>query len=218
MRRGAARARELGFDGVEIMGSEGYLLSQFMAPATNLREDDWGGDLERRMRFPLAVAAAVRDAVGPEGAVVYRISGADLVPGGASVEDVVALASRLASGPADALNVGIGWHESRVPTVQSGVPHGAWAPWAAAVRAAVDVPVIASNRVNTAALADALVGDGFADFVSMARPFLADPLFVQQEPRASARRVNVVHRLQPVHRPVDLRPARVVRREPACRL
>ena len=186
---GAARARELGFDGVEIMGSEGYLLSQFMAPVTNLREDDWGGDLERRMRFPLAVAAAVRAAVGAEAAVVYRLSGADLVPGGASVEEVVALASRLASGPADALNVGIGWHESRVPTVQSGVPHGAWAPWAAAVREAVAVPVIASNRVNTAALADALIGEGVADFVSMARPFLADPLFVRRS-REQGRRVN----------------------------
>jgi 2,4-dienoyl-CoA reductase (NADPH2) len=188
--RGAARACELGFDGIEIMGSEGYLLSQFVAPATNLREDDWGGDRERRMRFPLAVAAAVRESAWPECAVVYRISGADLVPGGASVEEVCALASRLASGPADALNVGIGWHESRVPTVQSGVPHGAWAPWAAAVREAVSVPVIASNRVNTAALADALVGDGCADFVSMARPFLADPLFVRRS-RERGRRVNV---------------------------
>jgi 2,4-dienoyl-CoA reductase (NADPH2) len=190
--RGAARARELGFDGVEIMGSEGYLLSQFMASATNLREDDWGGDLTSRMRFPLAVAAAVREAVGPEGAVVYRISGADLVPGGASVEDVVALASRLASGPADAVNVGIGWHESRVPTVQSAVPHAAWAAWAGAVREAVDAPVIASNRVTTAALADALIEFGFADFVSMARPFLADPLFVQKSRDRSLtrRRVN----------------------------
>jgi 2,4-dienoyl-CoA reductase (NADPH2) len=178
--RGAARARELGFDGVEIMGSEGYLLSQFMAPATNLRDDDWGGDPERRMRFPLAVAEAVRAAIGPHSALIYRISGADLVPGGCSSAEVVALASRLASGPADALNVGIGWHESRVPTVQSGVPHGAWAPWARAVREAVGVPVIASNRVNTAALADALVADGFADFVSLARPFLADPLFVRK--------------------------------------
>lgn len=186
---GAARARELGFDGVEIMGSEGYLLSQFMAPVTNLREDDWGGDLEGRMRFPLAVAAAVREASGPEAAVIYRISGADLVPGGASVEEVVALASRLASGPADALNVGIGWHEARVPTVQSAVPHGAWAPWAAAVREAVQVPVIASNRVNTVELADELVRDGYADFVSMARPFLADPLFVAKS-RERRRRVN----------------------------
>jgi 2,4-dienoyl-CoA reductase (NADPH2) len=185
---GAARAIELGFDGVEIMGSEGYLLSQFMAPVTNLREDEWGGDLEGRMRFPLAVAGAVREATGPAGAVIYRLSGTDLVPGGASVEDVVALASRLASGPADALNVGIGWHEARVPTVQSAVPHGAWAPWAAAVRAAVGVPVIASNRVNTAALADTLIADGMCDFVSLARPFLADPLFVQRS--RGARRLN----------------------------
>jgi 2,4-dienoyl-CoA reductase (NADPH2) len=189
--RGAARARELGFDGVEIMGSEGYLLSQFMAPATNQRSDDWGGDLERRMRFPLAVAAAVSTATGPDGAVVYRISGADLVPGGASVEEVVTLASRLASGPVDALNVGIGWHESRVPTVQSAVPHGAWAPWARAVSEVVDVPVIASNRVNTAALADSLLAEGSADFVSMARPFLADPLFVRRSRDQPGRRVNV---------------------------
>lgn len=185
---GAARASELGFDGVEIMGSEGYLLSQFMAPLTNLREDDWGGDLERRMRFPLAVATAVREAVPASGTVLYRLSGADLVPGGATVEEVVALASRLASGPADALNVGIGWHEARVPTVQSAVPHGAWAPWAAAVREVVKVPVIASNRVNTAALADTLVGDGLCDFVSMARPFLADPSFVARS--RGGRRVN----------------------------
>ncbi len=187
--RGAARARELGFDGVEIMGSEGYLLSQFMAPATNLREDRWGGELEGRMRFPLAVAAAVRSALGTGGALVYRLSGADLVPGGASIEDVRELGSRLASGPADALNVGIGWHESRVPTVQAVVPPGAWAPWARAVREAVSVPVIASNRVNTAALADTLVGAGMCDFVSLARPFLADPLFVERSRRRQ--RVNV---------------------------
>ena len=141
------------------------------------------------------------------------------MPGGASVEDVVALASRLASGPADALNVGIGWHESRVPTVQSAVPHGAWAPWARAVREAVEVPVIASNRVNTAALADAAGGaTAMRDFVSMARPFLADPLFVAQQPGAAGAAGERLHRLQPVHRPVDLRPAGVVRGQPAGRL
>jgi 2,4-dienoyl-CoA reductase (NADPH2) len=189
---GAIRARELGFDGVEIMGSEGYLLSQFMAPATNVREDDWGGDAPRRMRFPMMVAQAVRDACGPELAVVYRLSGADLVPGGAEPDDVIALARRLASGPADALNVGIGWHESRVPTVQSGVPKAAWAPWARAVRDSVDrAPVILSNRVNTAALADSLIEEGFTDFVSMARPFLADPLFVRKNRDERSRRVNL---------------------------
>jgi 2,4-dienoyl-CoA reductase (NADPH2) len=175
--RGASRAIELGFDGVEIMGSEGYLLNQFLAPATNRRDDEWGGDSERRMRFPLAVTSAVREACGPAGAVVYRISGADLVDGGAPAEDVLRLAREL---DADALNVGIGWHEARVPTVQALVPHGAWRPWARAIREAVQVPVVASNRINTIELADAVVASGDADFVSLARPFLADPQIVER--------------------------------------
>jgi 2,4-dienoyl-CoA reductase (NADPH2) len=177
---GAAHARELGFDGVEIMGSEGYLLNQFMAPATNQRDDHWGGDSERRTRFPLAVARAIREAGGPGQAVVYRISGADLVDGGATDEEVRGLARLLASGPVDALNVGVGWHEARVPTVQAVVPHGAWTPWARMLREAVSVPVIASNRLNTVAMADAVLARGEADFVSMARPFLADPLLISK--------------------------------------
>ena len=191
--RGAARARELGFDGVEIMGSEGYLLNQFAAPQTNLRDDDWGGDPERRMAFPLAVAEAVREAAGPAAAVVYRISGADLVPGGASDDEVRELAARLADGAVDAINVGIGWHEARVPTVQLLVPHGAWTPWVRAIREVVkcperglDVPVIASNRINSLALADEVLKAGDADFVSLARPFLADPEIVA---KARGRRV-----------------------------
>ncbi len=180
--RAAERARELGFDGIEIMGSEGYLLNQFAAPQTNLRDDDWGGDPDRRMAFPLAVAEAVREAAGPAAAVVYRISGADLVPGGATPEEVAQLAARLAdAGSVDAINVGIGWHEARVPTVQMLVPHGAWAPWARAIRdvvscpeRGVEVPVIASNRINSLALADEVLEAGDADFVSLARPFLAD--------------------------------------------
>ena len=186
--RGAARARELGFDGVEIMGSEGYLLSQFMAPSTNLRDDDWGGDGERRMRFPLAVAAAVREASGAGQAVVYRLSGADLVPDGAGADEVLALARRLS---VDALNVGIGWHEARVPTVQATVPLGAFTPWARAIREAVEVPVIASNRINTVSLADAVIAAGDADFVSLARPFLADPEIVAKSRPAGSRPVNV---------------------------
>ncbi|MBV9194144.1 MAG: FAD-dependent oxidoreductase [Solirubrobacterales bacterium] len=189
--RGAARARELGFDGVELMGSEGYLLNQFMAPATNQREDDWGGDPKRRRRFPLAVAAAVREAWGAGGAVVYRISGADLVPGGAAENEVLELARRLSrDGAVDGLNVGIGWHEARIPTVQALVPHGAWRPWARAIREAVDVPVIASNRINTLAQADQALAAGDADFVSLARPFLADPAIVAKT-REGARAVNV---------------------------
>jgi 2,4-dienoyl-CoA reductase (NADPH2) len=177
--RGARRAGELGFDGVEIMGSEGYLIDQFLAPATNLRDDEWGGDLEGRMRFALAVASAVRDAAGPGGAVVFRMSGASFVEGGLSTDEVVEVARALAAdGAVDAINVGMGWHESRVPTVQALVPHGVWRPWARAVRQAVDVPVIASNRINTVALAEEALAAGDADFVSMARPFLADPEIV----------------------------------------
>jgi 2,4-dienoyl-CoA reductase (NADPH2) len=190
--RGAQRARELGFDGVEIMGSEGYLVDQFLAPATNLRDDEWGGDLERRMRFPLSLADAVRAAGGPGQAVVFRMSGASFVEGGGTQADVVELARALAAGGAvDALNVGIGWHEARVPTVQALVPHGAWRPWARAVREAVDVPVMASNRVNTVELADDVLAAGDADFVSMARPFLADPEIVRKSRDPAAGRVNV---------------------------
>jgi 2,4-dienoyl-CoA reductase (NADPH2) len=188
--RGAARARQLGFDGVEIMGSEGYLLNQFTAPVTNVRDDEWGGDGPRRMRFPLEVAAAVRAAAGPGQAVVYRISGADLVDGGTPHDELLELAAALGDGGAiDAINVGVGWHEARIPTVQLLVPHGAWRPWARAIRAAVSVPVIASNRINTLELADELLAAGDADFVSLARPFLADPQIVE---RARANRpINI---------------------------
>jgi 2,4-dienoyl-CoA reductase (NADPH2) len=176
---GARRAAELGYDGVELMGSEGYLLNQFMAPATNRRDDAWGGDAQRRRAFPLAVARAVRDAFGPDGAVVYRLSGADLVDGGASHEEVLTLATALADdGLMDALNVGIGWHEARVPTVQLLVPHGAWLPWTRAVREVVSIPVIASNRINTLDQADAALAAGDADLISLARPFLADPALI----------------------------------------
>ena len=191
--RGARRAREFGFDGVEIMGSEGYLVDQFLAPATNLRDDEWGGDAGRRMRFALSVAAAVRAAGGPGQAVVFRMSGASLVEGGPVHEDVLGLARRLVAGGAvDALNVGIGWHESRTPTVQALVPHGAWRPWARAVTDAVAVPVIASNRINTVALAEEVLATGDADFVSLARPFLADPEIVRKARDPARRRaVNV---------------------------
>jgi 2,4-dienoyl-CoA reductase (NADPH2) len=189
---GAARARELGFDGVEIMGSEGYLLNQFTAPLTNLRDDEWGGDALRRMRFCLEVSAAVRAAAGPGQAVVYRISGADLVDGGTPHDELLELAAALADGGAiDAINVGIGWHEARVPTVQLLVPHGAWRPWARAIRDAVSVPVIASNRINTLALADELLAAGDADFASLARPFLADPEIVTKGRERPPRTVNV---------------------------
>ena len=165
----------------------------------------------------------MRAAAGPGQAVVYRISGADLVDGGTPHDELLELAAALADGGAiDAINVGIGWHEARIPTVQLLVPHGAWRPWARAIRDAVGVPVIASNRINTLALADELLAAGDADFVSLARPFLADPQIVDQgppTPGTPAARRQRVHRLRPgLHRPLDLRPARLVRGQPAGRL
>lgn len=174
---GAAAARELGFDAVEVMGSEGYLIDQFLSPVTNLRDDEWGGDAERRRRFGVEAVRQVRLAVGRDFPVIIRFSGADLMAGGVPQADVLAFARALAAAGADALNVGVGWHESRVPTVQAIVPPGVWAPVAAAVKAAVgeSVPVIASNRVNRLAVAESILAAGQADFVSLARPFLADP-------------------------------------------
>ena len=188
--RGAATARRLGFDAVELMGSEGYLLNQFASPLTNRRDDAWGGDAERRRAFPLAVLAAVRDAAGADFPVIYRMSGADLMDGGPDEAETLALAAALADAGAAALNVGIGWHESRVPTVQAVVPPGTWIPYAARVRAAVGTtPVIASNRINRLDQAEAVLADGAADLVSLARPFLADPEFVVRS--AAGRPVNV---------------------------
>ncbi|GAA2609305.1 FAD-dependent oxidoreductase [Streptomyces axinellae] len=178
--RAAATARALGYDAVEVMASEGYLLNQFLSPVTNVRTDAWGGDPERRRRFPLEVLRAVREAAGDDFPVLFRMSGADLMPGGPGQEETDAFAVALAEGGAAALDVGVGWHESRVPTVQSAVPPGTWACYAEAVKKALcaaghpDVPVIASNRVNRLEQAESLLRGGI-DFVSMARPFLADP-------------------------------------------
>ncbi|MGH7877231.1 MAG: FAD-dependent oxidoreductase, partial [Candidatus Dormibacteraceae bacterium] len=189
---GAARAREMGFDAVEVMGSEGYLINQFLSPLTNLREDAWGGDVERRMRFGLEVLRAVRARVGGDYPVLYRVSGADLVPGSSSCEESLAFAVRLGQEGVDAIEVGIGWHESRVPTVQGIVPEGAWAPIAADVRAAVRAPVavIASNRITRLETAEAVMRETGVDFVSMARPLLADPDLIAKMQRGQGHLVN----------------------------
>jgi len=192
----AARlARALGFDAVEIMGSEGYLVNQFASAATNLRDDAWGGDALRRQAFPLAVLAAVRAGTGLDFPVVFRMSGDDLVAGSSPPEEYRRLASALASAGADALNIGIGWHESRVPTVQALVPHGSWLPVAARIRAALagaarQVPVIGSNRINSLAQAETALALGNVDFVSMARPFLADPRIVAKSAAGRPELVN----------------------------
>lgn len=179
----ASRAVELGFDAVEIMASEGYLINQFCSPLTNQRDDDWGGDDVARRRFALAVLRAVRAAVPAGFPVLVRVSGDDLMPGGTTREQAVALAVDLAAAGADALNVGVGWHESRVPTVQAHVPAVAWLAVAegiaGALRAAgLDTPVVASNRISTLAQAEAVLARGVVDAVALARPFLADARFV----------------------------------------
>jgi 2,4-dienoyl-CoA reductase (NADPH2) len=189
----AAQAVELGFDAVEVMGSEGYLLNQFASPVTNLRDDAWGGDAARRRAFPVAVAAAVRTAVDVP--VLVRMSGADLVPGSSSQEEIDALAVAFAEAGADAIDVGIGWHESRVPTVQSLVPHGTWVDAAGRVKSALTasgsaVPVIASNRINSVEQAERVLASGVADLVSMARPFLADPRILAKSFAGSPELVN----------------------------
>ena len=178
--RAAARAVELGFGAVEVMGSEGYLVDQFLSPLTNRREDEWGGDIERRMRFGVAVAEAVRAAVGPEFPFVFRLTCAELMPGGRELPEVMAFAEALAAAGVDAINVGVGWHESPVPTVQGPVPPGVWVPWASEIKRAVGagVPVIAGNRVNRLEDAAALLREEEIDLVSMSRPFLADPEIV----------------------------------------
>jgi 2,4-dienoyl-CoA reductase (NADPH2) len=186
----AANAREAGFDGVEIMGSEGYLINEFTVTRTNKREDDWGGSAEKRHRFPVEIVAAVRERCGPDFLLIYRISAADLVEGGAPADEIAALARKIEAAGADILNTGIGWHEARVPTIAYPVPRGAWRKAAANVKAAVSIPVVASNRINTPELAEDILASGDADMVSMARPFLADPHFVKKARQGRAKEIN----------------------------
>jgi 2,4-dienoyl-CoA reductase (NADPH2) len=174
----AARAREAGYDGVEVMGSEGYFLNQFLVTRTNRRTDRWGGAYENRMRLPVEVVARVRAAVGPDFIVIYRISLIDLVPEGSTWEEVVTLAKAVEAAGASILNTGIGWHEARVPTIATSVPRRAFTWLTARLRPEVSIPVITSNRINTPEVAEAILAEGAADMVSMARPFLADADFV----------------------------------------
>ncbi|MGR3550774.1 oxidoreductase [Pseudooceanicola sp.] len=186
----AANAKAVGFDGVEIMGSEGYLINEFTVLHTNKREDDWGGSAENRHRFPVDIVRAVRERCGPEFLIIYRISAADLVDNGAPTEEITALARKIEAAGADILNTGIGWHEARVPTIAYQVPRGAWRNAAANVKAAVSIPVVASNRINTPEMAEEILASGDADMISMARPFLADPHFVRKAREGCAEEIN----------------------------
>jgi len=174
----AARAQEAGYDGVEVMGSEGYFLNQFLVPHTNRRTDRWGGAYENRMRLPVEVVRRVRQAVGPQFILIYRISLIDLVPDGSTWDEVVLLAQAVEAAGATLLNTGIGWHEARVPTIATSVPRAAFAWLTGRLRPEIGIPVITSNRINAPAVAEDLLANGQADMVSMARPFLADADFV----------------------------------------
>ena len=174
----AARAQEAGYDGVEVMGSEGYFLNQFLVTHTNRRTDRWGGAYENRMRLPVEVVRRVRQAVGPQFILIYRISLIDLVPDGSTWDEVVLLAQAVEAAGATLLNTGIGWHEARVPTIATSVPRATFAWLTGRLRPEVGIPVITSNRINAPAVAEDLLANGEADMVSMARPFLADADFV----------------------------------------
>ena len=174
----AKRAQQAGYDGVEVMGSEGYFLHQFLLTHTNKRTDRWGGSYENRMRLPIEVVRRVRAAVGPEFILIYRLSMIDLVPNGSTWDEVVTLAKAVEAAGATILNTGIGWHEARIPTIATSVPRRAFAWVTKKLMGEVSIPIITSNRINTPQVAEDVLAEGCADMVSMARPFLADPMFV----------------------------------------
>lgn len=188
--RCAGLAQAAAYDGVEIMGSEGYLINQFIAPRTNQRTDRWGGSFERRMRFPLEVVRRVRALTGPHFIVMFRLSMLDLVEDGSAWEEVVALAQALEAAGVTLLNSGIGWHEARIPTVATMVPRAAFSWVTRRLKGLVGVPLVTSNRINTPEVAEAVLARGDADMVSMARPFLADAEFVGKAAQGRGDEIN----------------------------
>ncbi|MGO4257195.1 FAD-dependent oxidoreductase [Marmoricola sp. RAF53] len=188
--RAAGLAKKAGYDAVEIMGSEGYLINQFLAERTNERTDAWGGTAARRMRFPVEIVRRTREAVGDGFPIIYRISLLDLVEGGQTWDEVLELAFLIEDAGATVLNTGIGWHEARVPTIITQVPRGAWTWATERLKKEVAIPVCASNRINTPELAEEVLAAGQADLVSMARPLLADPEFMNKVAAARADEIN----------------------------
>ncbi len=188
--RCAELAQRAGYDGVEIMGSEGYLINQFIAPQTNHRDDDWGGTFERRIRFPVEIVRRTREAVGPEFIIIYRLSMLDLVEGGSTWDEVVQLAQVVEAAGATLINTGVGWHEARIPTIGTMVPRAAFAWVTRRLKGAVKIPLITTNRINDPATIEAVLARGDADMVSMARPFLADPDFVVKARENRADEIN----------------------------
>lgn len=188
--RAAELAKSAGYDGVEIMGSEGYLINEFIAAPTNRREDRWGGSYENRMRFPVEIVRRVRERVGAEFILIYRLSMLDLIPGGSTLAEVVQLAKAVEAAGVTIINTGIGWHEARIPTIATSVPRAAYAWVTKRLMGEVSVPLVTSNRINTPELAEQLLADGHADLVSLARPLLADPEFVAKAQRGTPEAIN----------------------------
>ena len=188
--RCAKLAQRAGYDGVEIMGSEGYLINQFVATQTNFRDDEWGGSFLNRMRFPIAIVRRTREAVGPKFIIIYRLSMLDLVEGGSTWDEVVSLAQAVEAAGATMINTGIGWHEARIPTIATMVPRAAFVWVTRRLMGEVKIPLITTNRINDPATAETLLARGDADMVSMARPFLADPEFVRKAALGRADEIN----------------------------
>ena len=188
--KSAALAKRAGYDAVEIMGSEGYLINQFLAARTNDRRDQWGGSATKRMHFPVEIVRRTRELVGPDFPVIYRMSLLDLVEDGQSWEETVELALLVEQAGASLINTGIGWHEARVPTILTQVPRAAWTWTTERLRKEVSIPLCASNRINTPYVAEQILADGIADLVSMARPLLADPEFVNKAAQGRSDEIN----------------------------
>lgn len=188
--RSAYLAREAGYDGVEIMGSEGYLINQFFSGRTNHRQDEWGGSLENRARFAIETVKQTRRLTGPDFIIIFRLSMLDLVEGGASWEDIVYLGKAIEKAGATIINTGIGWHESRVPTIATSVPRAAFSWVTEKIKPHISIPLIATNRINTPEMVESILASGQADMVSMARPFLADPDFVNKAAASKPESIN----------------------------
>lgn len=188
--RAASLAKLAGYDGVEVMGSEGYLINEFIAAPTNQREDRWGGAYENRIRFPVEIVRRIRERVGADFIIIYRLSMLDLIPGGSTLKEVVHLAKEIEAAGATIINTGIGWHEARIPTIATSVPRGAYTFVTKKVMGEVSVPLVTTNRINTPEIAEQLLADGAADMVSLARPLLADPDFVAKAKAEKADAIN----------------------------
>ncbi len=188
--RSARLARDAGYDGVEVMGSEGYLINEFVAPRTNMRTDEWGGDANQRMRFAVEIVRRIREACGPDFIIIYRLSLVDLVGDGSDWQEIVAQAQAIEAAGATLINTGIGWHEARIPTIATSVPRAAFAGVTAKLKPHVGVPLVATNRINMPDVAERILAAGGADMVSLARPLLADPQWANKARSGRPDRIN----------------------------